>query len=50
MRRWQRSFPCRPWALTPPLPPRPAIYDEKADGAKQIAQALTMARKENNKD
>ena len=28
---------------------RPAIYDEKADGAKQITEALTVARKENQR-
>jgi hypothetical protein len=26
---------------------RPAVYDETADGAKQIADALVVARKEN---
>lgn len=28
---------------------RPAIYDEKADGAKQIAEALTVAKKANKR-
>jgi thiol:disulfide interchange protein len=28
---------------------RPAIYDEKADGAKQIADALAVAKKENKR-
>ena len=28
---------------------RPAIYDEKADGAKQIADALVVAKKENKR-
>jgi thiol:disulfide interchange protein len=30
-------------------PSRPAIYDENADGAKQIADALTVAKKENKR-
>jgi len=33
----------------PPKPARPAIYDEKADGEKQIADALTVAKKENKR-
>ena len=28
---------------------RPPIYDEKADGAKQIADALAVAKKENKR-
>jgi thiol-disulfide isomerase/thioredoxin len=32
-----------------PKPARPAIYDEKADGSKQIADALAMAKKENKR-
>ncbi|MCX6921648.1 MAG: thioredoxin family protein [Verrucomicrobia bacterium] len=28
---------------------RPAIYDEKADGAKQISEALAVAKKENQR-
>ena len=36
-------------ADAPPKPARPAIYDEKADGAKQIADALVVAKKENKR-
>src|SRR5712691_1279229 len=30
-------------------PARPAIYDENADGGKQITDALTVAKKENKR-
>ena len=36
-------------AEVPSKPGRPAIYDEKADGAKQIADALVTAKKENKR-
>ena len=36
-------------AETPAATSRPAIYDEKADGAKQIADALAVAKKENKR-
>ena len=36
-------------AETPATTSRPAIYDEKADGAKQIADALAVAKKENKR-
>ena len=36
-------------AETPVTTSRPAIYDEKADGAKQIADALAVAKKENKR-
>ena len=36
-------------AETPATTSRPAIYDEKADGAKQIADALAVAKKENRR-
>jgi thiol-disulfide isomerase/thioredoxin len=36
-------------AETPAKPSRPAIYDENADGAKQIADALAVAKKENKR-
>jgi thioredoxin-related protein len=38
--------PSCPAAEAPPSPTRPAIYDEKADGARQIATALKTAQKE----
>ena len=34
-------------ADAPAKPARPAIYDESADGAKQIEEALAKAKKEN---
>jgi thiol:disulfide interchange protein len=34
---------------TPPKKKRPKIYDESADGAKQIAEALARAKKENRR-
>ena len=36
-------------ADTPAKTSRPAIYDEKADGAKQIADALAVAKKQNKR-
>src|ERR1044071_2214981 len=33
----------------PPNPPRPPIYDTKADGAKQIADALATAKREHKR-
>jgi thiol:disulfide interchange protein len=36
-------------AETPATTSRPAIYDENADGAKQIADALAVAKKENKR-
>lgn len=36
-------------AETPAKATRPAIYDENADGAKQIADALAVAKKENKR-
>jgi thiol:disulfide interchange protein len=36
-------------ADSPAKPSRPAIYDEKADGATQIADALALAKKENKR-
>jgi thiol:disulfide interchange protein len=36
-------------ADAPVLTARPAIYDESADGAKQIAAALVVAKKENKR-
>jgi thiol:disulfide interchange protein len=36
-------------AETPAPTARPAIYDENADGAKQIADALAVAKKENKR-
>jgi len=36
-------------AESPPKPSRPAIYDENADGVKQIADALVVAKKENKR-
>src|SRR5262245_8618262 len=36
-------------AENPPHPARPAIYDESADGAKQIDEALAQARKMNKR-
>ena len=36
-------------ADAPPTSTRPAIYDEQADGAKQIAEALAVAKKENKR-
>jgi thiol:disulfide interchange protein len=36
-------------AETPATPSRPAIYDEKADGAKQITDALAIANKEHKR-
>jgi thiol:disulfide interchange protein len=36
-------------AETPAKTTRPAIYDENADGAKQIADALAVAKKENKR-
>lgn len=36
-------------AEAPATASRPAIYDEKADGVKQIADALAVARKENKR-
>lgn len=36
-------------ADAPPKTSRPAIYDEMADGAKQIAAALVEAKKENRR-
>jgi thiol:disulfide interchange protein len=36
-------------AETPATASRPVIYDEKADGAKQIADALAVAKKENKR-
>jgi thiol:disulfide interchange protein len=33
----------------PTTPPRPSIYDEAADGARQIEDALAAARKENKR-
>jgi thiol:disulfide interchange protein len=36
-------------ADTPATSSRPAIYDENAEGAKQIAAALTVAKKENKR-
>ena len=36
-------------AETPAKPSRPAIYDENANGAKQIADALAVAKKENKR-
>jgi thiol:disulfide interchange protein len=36
-------------AETPAATSRPAIYDEKADGAKQIADALAVAKKQNKR-
>lgn len=36
-------------ADSPAQSSRPAIYDESADGAKQIAEALTLASKENKR-
>jgi thiol:disulfide interchange protein len=36
-------------ADTSPKAPRPTIYDENADGAKQIAGALAVANKENKR-
>jgi len=33
----------------PPKSPRPKIYDESLDGAKQIADALAKAKKENKR-
>lgn len=36
-------------AETPAKPSRPAIYDERADGAKQVDAALTRAKKENKR-
>ena len=36
-------------AETPATTSRPAVYDEKADGAKQIADALAVAKKENKR-
>src|ERR1019366_1234842 len=36
-------------AETPAKPSRPAMYDENADGAKQIADALAVAKKENKR-
>src|SRR5437899_112729 len=36
-------------ADTPAKPSRPAIYDENADGTKQIVDALAVAKKENKR-
>jgi thiol-disulfide isomerase/thioredoxin len=36
-------------AEAPASPARPPIYDERADGAKQIADALAVAKKENKR-
>jgi thiol:disulfide interchange protein len=36
-------------ADAPSTPARPPIYDEKADGAKQISDALILAKKENKR-
>jgi thiol-disulfide isomerase/thioredoxin len=39
----------QPVADSPAKSPRPAIYDESADGAKQIADALAVAKKDNKR-
>ncbi len=36
-------------ADTPAKPSRPAIYDEKADGSRQITEALVVANKEHKR-
>ncbi len=38
-----------PAAEAPPQPARPAIYDEQADGAKQITDALATAKKDHKR-
>ena len=44
----RETIPVR--AADPPAKsPRPAIYDEKADGGKQIADALAVAKKDNKR-
>ena len=40
------AMPGQARADDPPKTPRPSIYDESADGAKQIADALVRAKKE----
>ena len=43
------SFPSPARAADTPKAARPKIYDETADGAKQIASALALAKRENKR-
>ena len=43
------ALPCQLGAADAPKTARPKIYDESADGSKQITSALAIAKKENKR-